>query len=206
MSKIKFLLIFSLFYFFPIQITSAICDEDSKVLCDPTNSGNIEGFITNIFTALAVIIGVITISMVVYSGFRMIISQGNEEAVTKAKNSLQWSLTGFVLVILAWVIISAVSQFFGAQNVPVTPGEITNPIDSPDFVTFANTILRNFLALSGTIALLFIIINGFRYITARGNEEQAAGARKGLQWSIIGLVIIILAYVIVVATARLFPN
>lgn len=206
MNKLRSFLIFSFIYLFSFQITSAICDSNSTALCNPTGAGTIQIFIENIFTFLGAIIGVITISMVVYSGFRMIISQGNEEAVTKAKASLQWSLTGFVLVIMAFAIISAIGQFLGAKPVDVTGGGIESPIISQNFVSFANTVLRSFLGLAGTVAILFIIINGFRYMTAQGNEEQVGAARKGLQWSVIGLVIILLAYVIVAATANLFPD
>lgn len=53
------------------------------------------------------------------------------------------------------------------------------------------------LAIAGTLAVLFIIVGGIRYITAYGNEEQTEGAKKTLTNAIIGVVIVILAFVIV---------
>lgn len=53
------------------------------------------------------------------------------------------------------------------------------------------------LWIAGTIAVLFLIIGGLRYVTASGNEEQAEGAKKTITHAIIGLVIIILSFVIV---------
>lgn len=58
------------------------------------------------------------------------------------------------------------------------------------------------LAIAGTIAVLFLIIGGFRYITAHGNEEQAEGAKKTIQHAIIGLVVIILSFVIIIVISN----
>ncbi len=59
------------------------------------------------------------------------------------------------------------------------------------------TILNIILTLSGIIAVIFIIIGGFQYMTAGGNEEQAEKGRKALTNAIIGLLIVILAFTIV---------
>lgn len=52
------------------------------------------------------------------------------------------------------------------------------------------------LAIAGLIAILFVIIGGFRYVTAAGNEEAAESAKKTILNAIIGVVVIILSYVI----------
>src|SRR5262245_16061209 len=53
------------------------------------------------------------------------------------------------------------------------------------------------LGLAGLVAVLFLIIGGFRYITSAGNEETAENAKKIITNAIIGVVVIILAFVIV---------
>lgn len=53
------------------------------------------------------------------------------------------------------------------------------------------------LTFAGAIAVVFVIIGGFMYITASGNEEQAEKGKKTLINAIIGVVIIIMAYVII---------
>ena len=56
----------------------------------------------------------------------------------------------------------------------------------------------NFLLLfAGLIAILFIVIGGYKYITSAGNAESAKSGRETVVNAIIGLVIIILAFVIV---------
>ena len=53
------------------------------------------------------------------------------------------------------------------------------------------------LSVAGLVAVLFLIVGGFRYIVAAGNEEQVESAKKTITHAIIGLVIIILSFVIV---------
>ncbi len=53
------------------------------------------------------------------------------------------------------------------------------------------------LDLIGGIAVIFILIGAFWYITAFGNEEKAQKGKTTLLWAIIGLVVIILAQVII---------
>lgn len=64
------------------------------------------------------------------------------------------------------------------------------------------SLINVLLLIAGTLAVLFLIIGGFRYITAHGNEEQAEGAKKTILHSIIGLIVIILSFVIVNVISR----
>ena len=57
-------------------------------------------------------------------------------------------------------------------------------------------VIRWILAITLAIDVLFLIIGGFLYITSAGNEERAKKGRTTVINAIIGLVIIILAYVI----------
>lgn len=53
------------------------------------------------------------------------------------------------------------------------------------------------LYLAAIVAVIFIIIGGFYYITARGNDDQAKQGRKTLTNALIGLTLVILSFVIV---------
>lgn len=57
--------------------------------------------------------------------------------------------------------------------------------------------IRQILLFAGVLAVLFVIIGGFQYITAGVNQELAETGKKTLTNAIIGLVIIILSYAIV---------
>ncbi|MBU0647553.1 pilin [Patescibacteria group bacterium] len=59
-------------------------------------------------------------------------------------------------------------------------------------------IINYILGAAGLVAVIYLIIGGFNYITAGGNEEQTKKATKTLFNAVIGLVIIFAAYAIVV--------
>jgi hypothetical protein len=61
--------------------------------------------------------------------------------------------------------------------------------------TIAN-IIRVALGILGIVVTLIIIAGGFRWMTAGGNEEAVATAKKMISSAIIGLLIIIIAYAI----------
>lgn len=62
---------------------------------------------------------------------------------------------------------------------------------------FMLRLVQVLLVLSAVVAILFIIIGGFRYMTSSGNQEAADKGKKQITNAVIGLVVIILSYTIV---------
>lgn len=54
------------------------------------------------------------------------------------------------------------------------------------------------------VCFLFMIINGYKLITAHGDEKQSSAAMTGLMWSVVWIVICLLAYIIVNIAVKLF--
>ena len=57
-------------------------------------------------------------------------------------------------------------------------------------------IIKSFMGLLGIIAVVIILLGGFKWMTAAGNEEKVAEAKKLIISGIIGLCIILSAYAI----------
>lgn len=74
------------------------------------------------------------------------------------------------------------------------PGSITCVDSLSDLLLL---IIKDLLFFAGIVAVLFVIIGGFWYITAQGNEEQAEKGRNTLVNAIIGIIVVTMAYVIV---------
>lgn len=53
------------------------------------------------------------------------------------------------------------------------------------------------LQILGTVAVIIIIIAGFRFVTANGNKDSVAKARNTILYAAIGLIVAILSYAIV---------
>jgi len=108
----------------------------------------------------------------------------------------QSSITKIVSVsalVLTFVFALAPLTFAQWQQPPCSPGLPCNDRVS-DFII---RIINIGLGIAGLVAVLFLILGGFRYITSAGNEETAENAKKIITNAIIGIVVIILAFVIV---------
>ena len=60
--------------------------------------------------------------------------------------------------------------------------------------TMAASIIRIILGFLGIIAVILILYGGFRWMTAAGNEDSVASAKKIIGAGVIGLVIILMAF------------
>ncbi len=58
-------------------------------------------------------------------------------------------------------------------------------------------IMEYALYFAGVIAVLFIIYGGYQYIFSGGADDRAKAGRKTLGNAIIGLIIVVLAYIII---------
>ncbi len=116
--------------------------------------------------------------------------------ITKIANILMICLS-LVLVVAPFV---AGAQF----NLPNAGGTgLTGGITNETTLTgFILRVINIALALAGLIAVLFLIIGGFRYITAGGNEEASGSAKKIILNAVIGIIVIILSFVVVRVVAN----
>ena len=72
-----------------------------------------------------------------------------------------------------------------------------------DANTLIRTVINWLLGITFGIAVLFLIIGGFRYITSAGNPDGQTKGKQTVINALIGIVIIVLSYVIVNVVANL---
>ena len=60
-----------------------------------------------------------------------------------------------------------------------------------------HTIVNLLSAIVGIVAVIMIIVGGFRYITSGGNDTSVTSAKNTILYAIIGLVVVALAQLIV---------
>ncbi len=65
------------------------------------------------------------------------------------------------------------------------------------FTQLLSKIINILSLLVGAVAVIMIIVGGFRYVTSAGNDSATAGAKKTILYALVGLIIVAVAQVIV---------
>ena len=71
-------------------------------------------------------------------------------------------------------------------------------VSTSDFGELASDVIRVLLQVAGAIAVVFLIIGGFQYITSGGNEEGMEKAKGTIKGAVLGIIVIVLSFSIVV--------
>ncbi|MFH1632162.1 MAG: hypothetical protein ABIA47_04080 [bacterium] len=72
---------------------------------------------------------------------------------------------------------------------------LTNPLGQTDPRLLISRIINGALSVSGSIALLMFVYGGLVWLTSMGKPDAITKGRNILIWSILGLIVISLAYV-----------
>lgn len=56
--------------------------------------------------------------------------------------------------------------------------------------------------IAGGLAVLLVVVGGFQYMTAAGNEKQATNGKNTVLYSLVGLIVIIMAKALVAIVAN----
>ncbi|MDP4000418.1 MAG: pilin [bacterium] len=78
----------------------------------------------------------------------------------------------------------------------VTRPDIDNPVSGGSLGSILASVINALLLFAGAVAVLFLIIGGFRYVVSTGNEQQVDAARKTILYAVLGLIIIFIAFVL----------
>jgi hypothetical protein len=99
-------------------------------------------------------------------------------------------ILGLLALVLLPQVAGAVSLDLGISYVTATG------LGTKDVRTTIASIINVMLGLLGVVAVVIILIGGFKWMTAMGNTENVDKAKKLIFQGIIGLVIILSAYAI----------
>jgi len=114
------------------------------------------------------------------------------------KSLIAVSLISFVMVLALPMVASAqlnttapTNANFGTQFFGCTPSTGNSQI-----LCILRNILSFILAIAFIVAVIFLVVGGFRYIVSQGNEEGVEKAKGTITNAVIGIVVIVLAWVI----------
>ena len=115
-SILSFVIVTSVEFFIGRVRTGVGGGTDTPVVTNPLFSGSFVSFITQtILPNFFAILGLFAILMIILNGFRYVMSAGNEEMAKKGKEGLTWAVIGFIIVLLAYVLVSATNRLLGGS-------------------------------------------------------------------------------------------
>ena len=70
-------------------------------------------------------------------------------------------------------------------------------------ILYVGNLVSQVLLFTGALTIVFIIIAGAKYVFAYGNDDRLGQAKRGITWSVVGLILILLSYSIVRGVIKL---
>ena len=141
-------------------------------------SSNLKKFLTVLATALCLLIGFFT-------------------PVALAQSSVQQSINGGLC---AGSNLELPSGGNDCQKAGGT-GDATQSLNK-----LVHTIINLFSAIVGIVAVIMIIVGGFRYITSGGSDTSVTSAKNTILYAVIGLIIVALSQILVRFTLNKINN
>jgi hypothetical protein len=109
---------------------------------------------------------------------------------TSSKNSAKKNLpmrNRIILFLFSFLILPSVG--FAA--------ELTNPLYTTDIREVIARIIQAILGVTGAVALLMFVYGGFLWLISGGENEKIKKGKETMKWAVLGLAVIIGAYMIV---------
>ena len=149
------------------------------------------------------IIGLLAVVFIIYAGIQFVTSNGSPDEAAKARGTLINALVGLAIAAIAIAFVSYLGNVVGpgAAPHPATSDQIdVSVLPNPggaDTGAIIPTILSIVFVTTGGIAMLIIVIAGYRYILAQGDPQATAQAKSTIIYALVGLLVAITAQSIV---------
>ena len=167
----------------------------AQALQNPLRAESLSDLIITVSRALIGLVAVGATFMFIYGGIMMLISGGNVDQVRRSKEVLKWTTISLFIIFLTGAILRFVGDIFGANQFQDVGQKIG--VGNRTIQLSTVLILRTAIGLLGIAGSVMVIIGGYRWLTAGGNEDRVRSAKRILTAAIAGLVIILLAWALI---------
>lgn len=85
-------------------------DKEVDRLINPINIGTFPELVLFVMRGFIFLIGVMSVLVIMIGGIRMVLAQGNQEFVTKGKQTIIWAVAGLIVALLSYSLVSIVQN------------------------------------------------------------------------------------------------
>lgn len=158
--------------------------------------------VTNISTDITVLAAYLILGYVIYGGYLYMFSSGEASKVSAGKKTLLHAFIGLAIVMTANIIMNTIRVVL-VSNGKMGDCVTTNCVNPGDMIM---NIIGWVVAISGLVAVIFLIYGGILYITSTGDASKVKKAKDTILYAIIGLIIVALAQIISAFVAGAIRN
>ena len=136
----------------------------------------------------------IMVLMVLWASFLLLTSVGQPTKLVQARSMVLYAIIGAVILIMAAPLVSLVGSAVGSSATV----ESCNPANATtDALAVLVNIINWFSWLLAVLSVAMGLYAGFLYMTAHGEPQKVATANNVLVYTVIGVVVAILAFSII---------
>lgn len=157
---------------------------------------DIRSVVLNILLAILLFMGLAAVVVIVIAGIYLVTSLGEETAKDKAKKIITYAIAGLIVIALASAIVLFIINATGGSSI-FGPVPDLGATGGTDIRSTVRSILLGILSFMALIAVVMIVIAGIILVVSGGDETQKDRAKRIIFYTIIGLIVILLARAIV---------
>ena len=111
---ISVILVLNVFLLLPVAAKDYGLSQTGKAIGFESESGNIYTIVNKATSAFLGLLAIIFFTLTVWAGVRWMTARGNEEYSKKAKETLEASVIGLVIILASYALVSFVFKWLGA--------------------------------------------------------------------------------------------
>ena len=119
-------------------------------------------------------------------------------------NKIKNVLYGAVAMVVAFAPLSALALSDGLTNANTTANY--SGLGSTSVTTLMTNLMNWLLGIVGFLAVIGFVISGILYLTAAGDDDQITKAKSAMMYSIIGVIVALLGFVVLTAAQTFFKG
>lgn len=131
---------------------------------------------------------------VIYGGFMYMTSAGSADQAAKALKTIINALIGIAIAVGSVAIVNLILQATGLNN--ASDGVNDFGVIEREAVDIIGPLLSAVYWIAGVVSVIVIVLAGMSYATSGGDAGKVAKAKNSILYGVIGLVIVIMAFVI----------
>ncbi|MBR3052310.1 hypothetical protein IKG60_01665 [Candidatus Saccharibacteria bacterium] len=157
----------------------------------------------NIATDIAIIAAYLALGYVIYGGYLYIFSAGDPGKAATGKKTLTQAFIGLAITMSASIIMGTIRYILLGRSNNLTNCVTAECVDPNQLIE--NTI-QWVIAVSGLVAVIFVLYGGISYITSAGDPSKLQKAKQVITYALIGLAIVALAELITAFVTNMIRN